>query len=99
MRQYYFVFNEENNTNWTRDMIANQLFLKGCLNHAENVRAVKGYVFLNDVLDMLGFGRISRGQLDGWFDQSVTFDFAVGHDFAVIGFEAQKNIYKHLRKS
>lgn len=57
---------DENNVNWSRDAISNEIFLRGVSNHAWNVLSVRGHLFLNDVYDMIGFDRTSSGAIMGW---------------------------------
>lgn len=83
---------------WSRNPECNLLFLKQQEANATAVLEKRGYLFLNDVYDMLGYPRTQQGQLVGWIydekdpirDSFVDFgiykDFIGNHNF-VNGFE------------
>ena len=83
---------DEFNNNWTRDPVANYLFLKGVQQHMNNRLAVKGHVFLNEVFDALGMERCSEGAVVGWVkhrskgDGYVDFGFMTSRDPVAIAF-------------
>lgn len=62
----YSRFFDEHNRNWNREIMYNQIFLKNQQNYANDILKSRGYVFLNDVYDMLGFERTKAGQIVGW---------------------------------
>lgn len=62
-----FEYSKDTNVNWYPDRKTNELFLKGVNDHARAVCQARGYVFLNDILDMLDIPRVPNGQLEGWF--------------------------------
>ena len=54
------------NPNWENTPEYNMLFLKAQQSYANDLLRVKGYLFLNDVYEMLGFPRTIAGQSIGW---------------------------------
>lgn len=53
-------------TGWTKDPEQNLMFLKLQQSYANKRLKETGYLFLNDVYDMLGIPRTSAGQIVGW---------------------------------
>lgn len=51
---------------WSKDPECNLAFLRTQERWANDVLRTKGYLFLNDVYDMLGIKRTKIGQLVGW---------------------------------
>jgi hypothetical protein len=62
----YARFFDETNVNWNRQQSFNQIFLRCQQNYANDLLKSRGYVFLNDVYDMLGMERTKAGQIVGW---------------------------------
>lgn len=62
----YSRFFDETCTGWTKDPEYNLSFLNGVQNFANEKLKAKGYLFLNDVYDMLGLQRSKAGQHVGW---------------------------------
>ena len=62
----YAKFFDEYCPNWTKDAEYNLSFLKMQQAHANNMLQLKGYLFLNEVYDMLGLPRTKAGQVVGW---------------------------------
>lgn len=57
---------DDGNIGWSKDPMTNLQFLK-CQEAAANQRLVQqGYLFVNDVYEMLGFPKIPEGQVAGW---------------------------------
>jgi Family of unknown function (DUF6353) len=52
--------------NWSKQPGYNQIFLKSNESYANDLLHARGYVFLNDVFDMLGLERTPAGQIVGW---------------------------------
>lgn len=59
-------FFDESCPDWCKDPNANMMFLRQQQNYANNVLQCKGYLFLNDVYDMLGLPKTAAGQVVGW---------------------------------
>lgn len=56
----------EGNPNWSKDLFHNKNFLIGAQNALNDLLRNRGYVFLNEAYDMLGFDRSQEGQVRGW---------------------------------
>ncbi len=55
---------------WTKNPEYNLMFLKDQQRYANDLLQSRGHLFLNEVYDMLGFGRTEAGQMVGWiFDE------------------------------
>jgi hypothetical protein len=64
---YAVMFDEAcGSTSWSRSPGYNQLFLQAQQNWANDLLKARGYVFLNDVYEMLGLKHTSAGQIVGW---------------------------------
>lgn len=77
---YLRPFFDESNTNWTRDPMANYLFLKGVQSHMNRVFDLRGHLFLSEVYDALGIPRTRETIVAGWVldgngDNFVDFGF------------------------
>jgi hypothetical protein len=62
----YARFFDENSRNWSPEYGYNQMFLQCQQNYASDRLKAYGYLFLNDVYEMLGLPRTPEGQLVGW---------------------------------
>lgn len=62
----YARFYDDGCTGWTKDPEANLTFLKCQMNYANDILKSRGYLFLNEVYDMLGILRTKAGQVVGW---------------------------------
>lgn len=56
----------EGNVGWDKNPQYTLMFLKQQQNWANDLLKRRGYLFLNEVYEMLGFSRIPDGQLIGW---------------------------------
>ena len=65
-RQFYDLTFDHNNPNWTGTVEYNMLFVKQALNFSNEKLAARGYLFLNEVLEVLGLPKTREGQLVGW---------------------------------
>lgn len=78
---YARVF-DEYCTGWCKDPELNLLFVKQQQNYANDRLRKKGYLFLNEVYEMLGFDRTKAGQCVGWvYDE----EHPVGDNFVDFG--------------
>ena len=69
----YARFFDEYCTGWTKDPEYNLGFLKAQQAYANNRLREQGYLYLNDVYDMLGIQKTKAGQVVGWvYDESNT---------------------------
>lgn len=62
----YARFFDESCPNWTKDANYNLIFLKAQQAQANKVLQTKGYLFLNEVYEMLGMQKTAQGQVVGW---------------------------------
>jgi hypothetical protein len=93
---YLRPFFDEVNPNFTKDPVANYLFLKGVQAHMNHRLEAFGHVFLNDVYDALGMPRCREGAVAGWLhkpndpnhkgDNFVDFGFMSSRDPQAIAF-------------
>jgi hypothetical protein len=63
---YRFIFDRNTSKNWSPQRTTNQIFLRVQQQYANDLLNSRGYLFLNDVLDMLGIDRTPAGQRVGW---------------------------------
>lgn len=83
---YTFWFDEVNSDNWSREPLQNRVFLNCQLDAANYVLKSRGYLFLNEVLIMLGLDPVPHGQIVGWLhgaDQDGTGDGYVDFGFFI----------------
>lgn len=62
----YVRYFDEGCTGWTKYVEANHTFLRLQQDYANALLKSRGYLFLNEVFDMLGFPRTQVGQICGW---------------------------------
>ena len=62
----YARFFDDGNTGWTKDPEYNLMYLRRQQDYANDLLRTRGYVFLNEVYDMLGIPRSEAGQSVGW---------------------------------
>lgn len=76
---------------WDKDSEYNLMFLRHQQNHANELLRSKGYLFLNDVYDMLGIPRTRAGQVVGWIydEKNPIGDNYV--DFGIYDITREKN--------
>lgn len=97
---YTFCF-DETASGWVRDAERNKFFLARQQQHANELLQSKGYLFLNEVLDMVGIPRTRAGQTVGWVydtNNPIGDNFV---DFGVLDIhsEAARNFVNGLEKS
>ena len=62
----YARFFDESCANWTKNPEMNLSFLKAQQRSANDILKFKGFLFLNDVYEMLGIQKTTAGQVVGW---------------------------------
>lgn len=87
----YARFFDEGCTGWQNDAEYNLIFLRSMQNYANDLLRSRGYLFLNEVYDLLGIPRSKEGQLVGWVydkDDPKKGDFV---DFGIFNLDAIAN--------
>ena len=75
---------------WTKDAEFNLMFLRHTQAQANDILRRRGYLFLNEVYDMLGFQRTKAGQVMGWIydeEDPVSDNFV---DFGIYNTDIEK---------
>lgn len=85
--QYTKIF-DEGNEYYEKDADYNLCFLRAQQAYANDLLTSRGYLFLNDVYEMLGFPRTKAGQVVGWLKQGTTGDGFV--DFGIYELDCEK---------
>lgn len=86
----YAVFFDEKCHGWDKNMDYNMMFLKAQQQYANDKLRADGFLFLNDVYEMLGMNRTKMGQVVGWVYKPEN---PVGDNFVDFGiFETHKGI-------
>lgn len=100
MSPYTFCFDETCN-GWERDAEANKFFLLRQQNYANERLKAKGYMCLNEVLDMLGIHHTRAGQVVGWIydENNPVGDNYIDFGIFDIHCEANRNFVNGLEKS
>lgn len=62
----YARFFDDSCVGWSNDAEQNLMFLKLQEEYANSILRNQGYLFLNDVYEMLGIARSQEGQVVGW---------------------------------
>lgn len=100
MSPYTYCF-DETATGWVRDAERNKFFLSQQMAYANDLLQIRGYMFVNDVLDMLGMQHTVAGQTVGWIYDK---DNPLAHkpiDFGILNIhsEAARNFMNGYEKS
>lgn len=97
---YTFCF-DETATGWVRDAESNKFFLMRQQDYANEKLRAKGYLFLNDVLDMVGIQRCRAGQTVGWIydEENPIGDNYIDFGIFNIHSEPSRNFVNGLEKS
>lgn len=61
-----FWYNEDSSTNWTKSQFENLTFLRAQEKVMNRKLQRRGFIFLNDILEELGFEAVPYGQAVGW---------------------------------
>jgi hypothetical protein len=80
---YTQVF-DESNPYWENNSDYNLLFLRAEQSHANNLLMARGYLFLNEVHERLGFQPTKAGQIVGWVYNPDNPDIDNYVDFGII---------------
>jgi hypothetical protein len=81
-------FFDQTNPNWEERPEFNLMFLKKQQQYANDLLRVRGYLFLNEVYDMLGIERTKAGQVVGWlYDEKCP----IGDNFVDFGIYDQNS--------
>ena len=62
----FAIVYDDGNTGWTKDPELNKMFLVKQQNYANDLLQRRGYLFLNEVYEMLGAKQTKAGQIMGW---------------------------------
>lgn len=79
----YAKFFDDGCKGWEKDAEMNLMFLRAQQNYANDLLRSRGYVFLNDVYDMLGIERTKAGQIVGWVYDPERTDIDNYIDFGI----------------
>lgn len=97
MHSIYAKIFDESNLNWSRNPVSNLTFLRSQQQFANDKLRAEGFLFLNDVYQMLGFPRTSEGQIVGWvYDPNKEIEGHIGDDYVDFGIYDQ--LYKDAAK-
>jgi hypothetical protein len=66
MNDYTRIFDEFNSTEYEKNADYNFNFLRARQKYANDLLVSRGYLFFNEVLEMLGMDQIPEGQIMGW---------------------------------
>lgn len=79
-RSIYARYFDASCANWKNDTNLNVFFLKANQTYANDLLAMRGHVFLNEVYDMLGFPHSKEGAVCGWMYNSERGDNFIDFD-------------------
>ena len=89
----YARFYDSGCDSWQKDSEHNLWYLKQQQNYANEKLKAQGYLFLNDVYDMLGIPRSQAGQIVGWIydDKNPNHEGDNYVDFGIYDLHREKN--------
>lgn len=87
LSQYARVFDEVGSTQWTPSADHNRAFLLMEQNYFNERIRTRGYIFLNEVYERLGFRPTKTGSVVGWVYQNADYE---GIDFGIFTAHTQK---------
>lgn len=87
LSQYARVFDEVGSTQWTPSADHNRAFLLMEQNYFNERIRTRGYTFLNEVYERLGFRPTKAGSVVGWVYQNADYE---GIDFGIFTAHTQK---------
>ena len=82
--EYAIIFDEVNSDFFKRDAEYNRWFLSAQERFANDKLKANGYLFLNDVFDMIGVPRTKAGQVVGWIYDPKRSDIDNYVDFGIM---------------
>lgn len=94
----YAVIFDEHNPYWEKDPELNKFFIQSRMAQANDKLRANGYLYLNEVLEMLGFDRTKAGQVVGWVydkdnpDIDSRVDFGIYDIYNVSPEEAERKV-------
>lgn len=82
---YKVLFDETTNRNWEKPTGYNYTWLDSQMRWCNELLQRRGHLFLNEVMDVLGFDRVPEGQLMGWlYDNDSNDETQPGYvDFGI----------------
>ena len=87
LSQYARIFDEVESTQWTPSADHNRAFLLMEQNYFNERIKTRGYIFLNEVYERLGFRPTKAGSVVGWVYQNADYE---GIDFGIFTAHTQK---------
>lgn len=87
LSQYARIFDEVGSTQWTPSADHNRAFLLMEQNYFNERIKTRGYIFLNEVYERLGFRPTKAGSVVGWVYQNADYE---GIDFGIFTAHTQK---------
>lgn len=84
---------------WTKDAEFNLMFLLRVQNYATEKLKTRGYLFLNEVYDMLGIPRTKAGQIVGWIYKENNTDGDNCVDFGIYKTDKNANFVNGFENS
>lgn len=89
LSQYARVFDEVGSTQWTPSADHNRAFLLMEQNYFNERIRTRGYIFLNEVYERLGFRPTKAGSVVGWVYKNTDYE---GIDFGIFTAHTQKAV-------
>jgi hypothetical protein len=82
----------EGSPGWTKDAVANRYYLQQQQNYCNQLLQNRGYLFLNEVYELLGFDKTAAGNAVGWWydEKDETCDNFV--DFGLFNQDYERSI-------
>lgn len=93
----YARFFDESCKGWTKSPETNLIILRQQQNYANEKLKHRGYLFLNEVYDMLGIDRVKAGQIVGWYYDETNPSGDNFVDFGVYNQERSEDCNERVR--
>jgi hypothetical protein len=97
-RTYTCLFDSKN-PNWVDNQDQNELFIQSVQNRVNDVVQIRGHVTLNDVRDLLGFPRVTEGQLVGWTKYPIDFGIKINAKSIRLTFSVEGEILDAMKEA